>query len=74
MLNVWGSRNGINCDGSTRRDFLKVGALGMGGWLLPDLLRRGQRRRPRAPLARTPPSSGCGLEAVPLTSKPSIPR
>jgi len=39
MLNVWGSRNGINCDGSTRRDFLKVGALGMGGLLLPDLLR-----------------------------------
>src|SRR5438445_208766 len=39
MLNMWGSRTGTNCDGSTRRDFLKVGALGMGGLLLPDLLR-----------------------------------
>lgn len=33
------SRRAVNCDGSTRRDFLKVGALGMGGLLLPDLLR-----------------------------------
>src|SRR5437763_6929066 len=39
MLNMWGSRTGTNCDGSTRRDFLKVGALGMGGLMLPDLLR-----------------------------------
>jgi hypothetical protein len=39
MLSLWGSRRGINCDGATRRDFLKVGALGMGSLLLPDLLR-----------------------------------
>src|SRR5438309_5748517 len=39
MLNLWGSRRGLNCDGSTRRDFLKIGALGMSGLLLPDLLR-----------------------------------
>src|SRR5947207_11654870 len=39
MLNMWGSRTGTNCDGSTRRDFLKAGALGMGGLMLPDLLR-----------------------------------
>jgi hypothetical protein len=39
MFNVWGSRSGINCDGATRRDFLRIGALGMGGLLLPDLLR-----------------------------------
>jgi hypothetical protein len=39
MLNLWGPRREINCDGATRRDFLKVGALGMGGLLLPDLLR-----------------------------------
>src|SRR5258707_1116536 len=39
MFNVYGSRNGTNCDGGSRRDFLKVGALGMGGFLLPDLLR-----------------------------------
>src|SRR5712664_4091154 len=39
MLNVLSSRKAKACDGSTRRDFLKVGALGMGGLLLPDLLR-----------------------------------
>src|SRR6267143_4358486 len=39
MFNVYGSRNGTNCDGGSRRDFLKVGALGMGSFLLPDLLR-----------------------------------
>jgi hypothetical protein len=39
MFHVPGSRLGTNCDGSTRRDFLKVGALGLGGLMLPDLLR-----------------------------------
>jgi len=39
MINVFGSRKGTNCDGSTRRDFLKVGALGMGGLTLPGLLK-----------------------------------
>src|ERR1700693_3625655 len=39
MFNLLGSRKGINCDGNTRRDFLKVGALGLGGLALPDLLR-----------------------------------
>jgi len=39
MLNLWGSRQGTNCDGSSRRDFLKIGALGLGGLMLPDLLR-----------------------------------
>jgi len=39
MLNVFSSRQQTNCDGSTRRDFLKVGALGMGGLMLSDLLR-----------------------------------
>src|SRR5262245_46177843 len=39
MLNLWGSRNGTNCDGTSRRDFLKVGALGLSSFLLPDLLR-----------------------------------
>jgi hypothetical protein len=39
MLNLWNSRRKITCDGATRRDFLRVGALGMGGLLLPDLLR-----------------------------------
>jgi len=43
MLNVFSSRLQKNCDGSTRRDFLKVGALGLGAGLgaltLPNLLR-----------------------------------
>ncbi len=39
MFKVWSSRKGTNCDGSTRRDFLKAGVLGMGGLMLPDLLR-----------------------------------
>jgi hypothetical protein len=39
MLNLLGSSRGINCDGSSRRDFLKVGALGLSGFWLPDLLR-----------------------------------
>ena len=39
MLNLFGTRTGRNCDGTSRRDFLKVGALGMSGFLLPDLLR-----------------------------------
>jgi hypothetical protein len=39
MFRLSGFRKGTQCDGTTRRDFLKVGALGMSGLLLPDLLR-----------------------------------
>jgi hypothetical protein len=39
MLNLWSKRERSTCDGGTRRDFLKVGALGMGGLALSDLLR-----------------------------------
>ncbi|HEV3204860.1 MAG TPA: DUF1501 domain-containing protein [Gemmataceae bacterium] len=39
MLNLFGSRTGSNCDGTTRRDFLKIGALGMSGFMLPDLMK-----------------------------------
>jgi hypothetical protein len=39
MLSLFGSRSGPQCDGVSRRDFLKVGALGLGGWTLSDLLR-----------------------------------
>src|SRR5260370_23621835 len=39
MFNVLASGKGTTCDGSTGRDFLKVGALGLGGLALPDLLR-----------------------------------
>jgi hypothetical protein len=39
MFSLFGSRKGTQCDGHTRRDFLKAGALGLGGWTLADLLR-----------------------------------
>src|SRR6266545_1873574 len=39
MFNLLGSRRRIDCDGATRRDFLKVGTLGATGLVLPDLLR-----------------------------------
>jgi hypothetical protein len=39
MLTVWGKPRRF-CDGITRRDFLRVGALGLGGITLADLLRR----------------------------------
>ncbi|HEY7314860.1 MAG TPA: DUF1501 domain-containing protein [Gemmataceae bacterium] len=39
MFSLFGSRKGPLCDGQSRRDFLKVGALGLGGWTLTDLLR-----------------------------------
>jgi hypothetical protein len=39
MLSLFGPRKGSNCAGETRRDFLKVGALGLGALTLPDLLR-----------------------------------
>lgn len=39
MLNLWSNRKVNACDGTSRRDFLKVGALGMGGLALSDLLR-----------------------------------
>ena len=39
MFKLWSNRTYRACDGGTRRDFLKVGALGMGGVGLSDLLR-----------------------------------
>jgi hypothetical protein len=39
MLNLWGHRLGANCEGTSRRDFLRIGALGLTGLTLPGLLR-----------------------------------
>lgn len=39
MFRITNSQQGKTCDGQSRRDFLKVGALGAGGLMLPDLLR-----------------------------------
>jgi hypothetical protein len=38
MLSIFGSQKRL-CDGLTRRDMLAIGALGMGGLALPDILR-----------------------------------
>ena len=73
MFQLDGSRKGTTCDGSTRRDFLKVGALGLGGLMLPDLLRARAAPPNRASPRATPPSSGSGWAAGRPTSKPSTP-
>jgi hypothetical protein len=39
MLTVWGEERGRFCDGLSRRSFLKVGALTVGGLTLADVLR-----------------------------------
>jgi hypothetical protein len=39
MLGLFGSHRGPLCDGLSRRDFIKAGALGLGGLTLADLLR-----------------------------------
>src|SRR6516225_9949377 len=39
MLDVISSRRSLCCNGSSRRDFLRVGALGATGLALSDLLR-----------------------------------
>src|SRR5689334_19740060 len=47
MFTFWGNRPRF-CDGVTRRNFLRVGALGLGGLFLSDLLRlRAQAASPK---------------------------
>src|SRR5687767_2657525 len=38
MLTIYGRAQGSFCDGVSRRNFLKIGALGLGGLALPQLL------------------------------------
>ena len=40
MFQLWGSRRRIDCDGASRRDFLRIGTLGLSSFLLSDLLRQ----------------------------------
>ncbi len=42
MLSIFGSGSRL-CDGMTRRDMLRIGALGLGGLALPELLRAEQQ-------------------------------
>jgi hypothetical protein len=39
MLTIYGNRSPRFCDGVSRRNFLKIGALGLGGLALPEILR-----------------------------------
>jgi uncharacterized protein (DUF1501 family) len=39
MLDIFGRSTTRNCEGTSRRDFLKVGSLGLGALALPELLR-----------------------------------
>jgi hypothetical protein len=39
MLTITSSNSGRTCDGVSRRDFVKIGSLGMGGLALSDLMR-----------------------------------
>jgi uncharacterized protein (DUF1501 family) len=48
MLNIWGRNGGEFCDGMTRRSFLTVGALCVGGLTLGDLLRLKAQGKTRA--------------------------
>jgi len=54
MFSVSSTRKAGQCDGTTRRDILKVGALGLGGLTLADLLRsRAQARAAGQPTRAT---------------------
>src|SRR5258708_35328588 len=39
MLNLWGKTRVFDCEATTRRDFLKIGTLGLGGLTLSSLMR-----------------------------------
>lgn len=52
MLTVWGSKRGGGCQGGSRRDFLKIGACGLGGMTSPGLLHARQAKNPGRPLFR----------------------
>ena len=48
MLSIHGPARGGFCDGKSRRDFLRVGGLALGGLTLPDLLRAESARQKRS--------------------------
>ena len=59
MLTLWGP-GGDNryCDGRTRREFLKLGGLAMGGLSLPELLQaEAAARIPPVPMPPARPTS-----------------
>jgi len=57
VLDIFGDRH-VSCDGLSRRNFLRVGTLGLGGLTLPDLLRA------RSASARSGQATSPGSKAV----------
>ena len=55
MLNLWGSSQTRFCDGISRRNFLQIGGLALGGMSLPQLLQA--EAASRAALGQPAPSS-----------------
>ncbi len=53
MLNIWGPGQGSCCDGLSRRNFLAVGSLFLGGLSLADLLRLQARAGSQPPAPRS---------------------
>jgi hypothetical protein len=51
MFTLTASRQGTTCDGTSRRDFLRIGSLGLGSLALPSLLRA---RSSEPSLSRSP--------------------
>ena len=48
MIDIFGSRKSLCCNGVSRRDFLRVGALEATGLAVPDLLRSKAALSPEA--------------------------
>jgi len=46
MLTIYGANNRM-CDGISRRNFIQIGALGMGGLTMPQLLQAEKKLYPR---------------------------
>ena len=59
MLKINTEQTGIHCDGLSRRNFLQIGSLAMGGMALPQLLRAEAEAGCRL-LVAAPGERGCG--------------
>lgn len=67
MVSIFGPRGPINCDGQSRRQFLKIGGLALGGLALPQIL----RAQETAPLLPGKQSSHKAIIMIYLSGGPS---
>ena len=85
MLNILGSAQGGFCDRQSRRNFIKVGALGMGGLSLPQLLRAEREAAvknlrnalrtlcvPPAPAEALPPGIAASIASITPLARPAL--